>query len=80
MIINILFLLLINNSLIRENLSYTISEETRNNLSLRCRHGVIVKVLDKENNTVKIFPSIVSTAKYYSLDNNTISNYIKNES
>ena len=65
---------------LKQDFSYIISEETRNNLSLRCRHGVIVKVVDKDNNIIKIFPSIVSTANFYDLDHNTISKYIKNRS
>jgi len=65
---------------LRQDSSYIISEETRKNLSLRCRHGVIVKVLDNDNNIINIFPSIVSTANFYGLDHNTISKYIKNES
>jgi len=32
----------------KQNISYIISEETKNNLSLRTRHGVIVKVVDKK--------------------------------
>jgi hypothetical protein len=47
---------------------------------LRARHGVIVKVLDKNNNVVNTFPTIVSTADFYDLDHNTISKYIQNGS
>ena len=60
--------------------TYIVSEETINNLSLRARHGVIVKVLDKNNNVVNTFPTIVSTADFYDLDHNTISKYIQNGS
>jgi hypothetical protein len=69
-----------NIKIIRPNTPYVVSEETRNNLSLRARHGVIVEVLDKNNNVVNTFPTIVSAAKFYNLDHNTISQYIKNES
>jgi hypothetical protein len=51
-----------------------------NKLSLRARHGVIVKVLDKDNIIINTFPTIVSAAKFYNLDHNTISKYIKNGS
>jgi hypothetical protein len=64
----------------KQNLSYFVSKETRNNLSLRARHGVIVKVLDKNNNVINTFGTIASAAKHYDLDNNTVSRYIKNES
>lgn len=60
--------------------NYIITEETKNNLSLRARHGVIVKVIDKNNNIINIFPTIVSAAKFYNLDHNTVSTYIKNKS
>jgi hypothetical protein len=63
--------------LVKQDLSYIISEETKKNLSLRYRHGVIVKVLEKDNNVINIFPSIVSTANFYALDRHTISKYIK---
>jgi len=62
---------------IREN--YFISEETRNNLSLRV-NGVIVKTMDKNNSIINTFPTITSAAKFYDLDHNTISKYIKNKS
>jgi hypothetical protein len=65
---------------LKQDLSYIISEETRNNLSLSCRHGVIVKVLDKDNNVINRFPTIVSAANFYNLDHNTVSRYIKNGS
>jgi len=60
---------------LRQDLAYVISEETRNSLSLRSRHGVIVKVLDKNNNIINSFSSIVSASNYYGLDRNTISTY-----
>jgi len=65
---------------LKQDLSYIISEETINNFSLSCRHGVIVKVLDKDNNVINRFPTIVSTANFYGLDHNTVSKYIKNGS
>lgn len=67
-------------NILRQNIPYIVSEETRNNLSLRTRHGVIVKVLDKKNNVINTFNTIVSAAKFYDLDHNTISQYIKKES
>lgn len=57
----------------KQDSSYIISKETINNLSLRARHGVIVKVIDKYNNVINTFPTIVSTANFYGLDHNTIS-------
>jgi group I intron endonuclease len=63
-----------------QDLSYIVSEEMINKLSLRARHGVIVKVLDKDNIIINTFPTIVSAAKFYNLDHNTISKYIKNGS
>ncbi len=50
------------NKIAGSSLGFRHSEETRNNLSLRARHGVIVKALDKDNNVVNTFPTIASTA------------------
>lgn len=46
--------------------------ETLSKMSLRT-HGVSVKVFDKSNNLVKIFPTIASIAKYFGLFINRIS-------
>jgi len=59
----------------REN--YIVSNVTKDNLSLRARNGIIVKVFDDNNNIINVFPSITSAAKYYDLRNNTLSKYIK---
>jgi group I intron endonuclease len=59
------------------DLFYTPTKETRDNLSLRARNGVRVKVFDDKNNVVNTFPTIASTAKYYDIDHNTISKCIK---
>lgn len=66
-----------NTNLSKKDLSYNTSKETRDSLSLRARHGINVKVFDDKNNLVNIFPTIASAAKYYDLDHNTISRYIK---
>jgi group I intron endonuclease len=58
-------------------LDFTISEETRDKLSKRSRNGVKVKTLDVNNNIVNEFLTIVSAAKYYNVDHNTLSKAIK---
>lgn len=58
-------------------LYFTISEETRDKLSKRSRNGVKVKALDVNNNIVNEFLTIVSAAKYYNVDHNTLSKAIK---
>ena len=60
----------------RKDPLYTITEETRNNLSLRVR-GVTVKVFDNENNIVNVFPTIKSAANFFDVDYNTVSKCIK---
>lgn len=57
--------------------NYIISDITKNNLSLSARNGITVKVLDKYNVVINIFPTITSAAKHYNLDNWTLSRYIK---
>jgi hypothetical protein len=41
-------------------------------MSLRT-HGVSVKVFDKFNNLIKIFPTMTSAAKYFNVSSRTIS-------
>jgi hypothetical protein len=36
--------------------------------------------MDKNNSIINTFPTITSAAKFYDLDHNTISKYIKNKS
>jgi group I intron endonuclease len=59
-------------------LSYNISDKTKNNLSLRARNGVRVKVYDTNNNLINTYPTIASAAKYYDVDHNTMSKCIIN--
>jgi len=63
----------------KQNISYIISEETKNNLSIRTRHGVIVKVVDKNNKIINTFPTITSAAKFYNTNHTTLSRYLKSE-
>jgi len=57
--------------------NYIISDTTKNNLSLGARNGITVKVFDKHNVVINIFPTITSAAKHYLVDHWTLSKYIK---
>jgi group I intron endonuclease len=61
----------------KKDLSYFVSNVTKNNLSLSARNGIKVKVFDINNNLIKIFPTISSAALYYDIDHNTLSKNIK---
>lgn len=61
----------------KKDLSYFISDVTKNNLSLSARNGVKVKVFDKNNNLIKIFPTITNAAQYYDIDHSALSKNIK---
>lgn len=58
-------------------INYIISDTTKKKLSLGARNGITVKVIDKHNLVVNIFPTITSAAKYYHVDPWTLSKYIK---
>jgi len=60
-----------------KDLSYTTSDVTKNNLSLRAINGMKVKVFDEYNNIINLFPTITSAAKYYDINHCTLSKYIK---
>lgn len=57
--------------------NYIISNITKNNLSLSARNGITVKVFDKHNVVINIFPTITSAAKHYNINHWTLSKYIK---
>jgi group I intron endonuclease len=52
--------------------------ETKLLMSLRCK-GVSVKVYDKSHNLINEFPSIGSTAKYFSVSIRTIGRYLNKD-
>ena len=62
----------------KTKISYSVTEKTKNNLSLSARNGLIVKVYDHSNNLIDIYPTIASAAKHYNVDHNTVSKCIKN--
>lgn len=61
----------------KKNLSYLISDVTKNNLSLSARNGIKIKVFDLNNNLINIFPTITSAAEYYDIDHSALSKNIK---
>jgi hypothetical protein len=61
----------------KKDLSYFISDVTKNNLSLSARNGIKVKVFDLNNNLLKVFPTITSAAQYYDIDRSALSKNIK---
>jgi hypothetical protein len=64
-------------------LGYKHTEEMRKTMSLQrkgqrgARNGITVKVFNKHNVLINIFPTITSAAKYYHVDHCTLSKYIK---
>lgn len=62
-------------------LGYKHTEEMRKTMGLlrkgKSINGITVKVLDKHNVVINIFPTITSAAKHYNVDNRTLSKYIK---
>ena len=61
----------------RKDLNYTITEETKYNLSLGAINGIIVKVFDVNNNFLKEYPTITCAANHYNVDRYTLSKCIK---
>ena len=61
------------------NLPYIATKKTRDILSVRARHGVMIRVFASNNNIINTFPTIASAAKHYKIDHNTTSNYIKSD-
>jgi hypothetical protein len=51
-----------------ERRNYIISDTTKNNLSLSARNGITVKVFDKHNIVINVFPTLTSAAKHYDVD------------
>lgn len=58
------------------NITKIVTNETRLLISSRCQ-GVNVKIFDKSNNLINEFPTITSAAKYFGVDNKTISTIYK---
>lgn len=54
-----------------------LTNETRLKMSLKCG-GVNVKVWDRSNKLVFVFPTITSAAKHFNVSNKTISRYLDN--
>jgi hypothetical protein len=63
----------------KENLPYIATKKTRDTLSIRARHGVMIRVFGSNKNFINTFPTIASAAKRYNIDHNTTSNYIKSD-
>lgn len=58
-----------------ENKPRIVTLETRFKMSLRCQ-GVSIKVYDKDNNLVKIFPTITSVGEFFNVSGRTIRRYL----
>lgn len=58
------------------NIPRVIKPETIIKISSRC-HGVRVKAYDKSNNLIKIFPTIISAAKYFNISTKTLALTLK---